>query len=82
MAQGIFVGLSTIDVVYRVNRFPTPNSKVAAQSQDVFVGGPATNAAIAFAHLGGKPALVTAAGRHALADAHQGPPTLRRWQRG
>jgi sugar/nucleoside kinase (ribokinase family) len=68
MAQGIFVGLSTIDVVYRVDRFPTPNSKVAAQSQDVFVGGPATNAAIAFAHLGGRPVLVTAAGRHALAD--------------
>ena len=68
MAHGIFVGLSTIDVVYRVDRFPTPNTKVAAQSQDVFVGGPATNAAIAFAHLGGKPTLVTAAGRHALAD--------------
>lgn len=68
MAQGIFVGLSTIDVVYRVDRFPTPNSKVAAQSQDVYVGGPATNAAIAFAHLGGKPALASAVGRHALAE--------------
>ncbi len=68
MAQGIFVGLSTIDVVYRVERFPTPNSKIAAQSQDVLVGGPATNAAIAFAHLGGKPTLVTALGRHALGE--------------
>ena len=68
MAQGIFVGLSTFDVVYRVNRFPTPNTKVAAQSQDVSVGGPATNAAIAFAHLGGKTTLVTAVGRHALGE--------------
>ena len=67
MAHGIFVGLSTIDVVYHVDGFPTANSKVVAQSQDVFVGGPATNAAIAFAHLGGSPSLVTAAGRNALA---------------
>ena len=63
----IFVGLSTIDVVYRVDEFPSPNSKVAAQSQDVFVGGPATNASIAFAHLGGKSTLVTAVGRNAMA---------------
>lgn len=68
MSVGIFVGLSTIDVVYRVDKFPAPNTKIAAQSQDVFVGGPATHAAIAFAHLGGSPTLVTAAGRHALAD--------------
>lgn len=68
MSVGIFVGLSTIDVVYRVDKFPAPNTKTAAQSQDVFVGGPATNAAFAFAHLGGSPSLVTAVGRHALAE--------------
>jgi sugar/nucleoside kinase (ribokinase family) len=62
------VGLSTIDVVYRVERFPSANTKVAAQSQSVFVGGPATNAAISFSHLGGKAALVTVAGRHGLAN--------------
>lgn len=67
MAHGIFVGLSTIDVVYGVDEFPTANSKVAAHSQDVFVGGPATNASIAFAHFGGKSALVTAVGCHPLA---------------
>lgn len=68
MPVGIFVGLSTIDVVYRVEKFPTPNTKVAAQSQDVFVGGPATNAAIAYAHLGGSATLVSAIGHHAVAD--------------
>jgi len=67
MSQGIFVGLSTIDVVYSVDKFPSANTKVAAQDQNVFVGGPATNAAIAFSRLGGKAALVTVAGRHALA---------------
>lgn len=68
MPVGIFVGLSTIDVVYRVDKFPAPNTKIAAQSQDVFVGGPATNAAIAYAHLGGEATLVSGIGRHALAD--------------
>jgi len=66
MTQGIFIGLSTIDVVYGVDVFPKTNAKVAAHSQDVFVGGPATNAAITFAHLGGQASLVTAVGRHPL----------------
>lgn len=68
MTNGIFVGLSTIDVVYGVDEFPSANSKVVAHSQDVFVGGPATNASIAFGFLGGKPTLVTAVGRHALVN--------------
>ena len=67
MASGIFVGLSTIDVVYGVDAFPAVNTKIAARSQDVFVGGPATNAAVTFAQLGGEPALVTAVGRNTLA---------------
>ncbi len=66
MASGIFVGLSTIDVVYGIDEFPAANAKVAAHSQEVFVGGPATNAAVAFAQLGGEPALVTAVGRNTL----------------
>lgn len=67
MTHGIFVGLSTIDIVYYVDEFPAPNTKVAAYGQYVFVGGPAANAAIAFAHLGGQATLVTAVGRHPLA---------------
>jgi len=65
---GIFVGLSTVDVVFGVDDFPSPNTKVAARSQDVFVGGPATNASITFAQLGGAATLVTTLGRHALAS--------------
>jgi len=67
-SKGIFVGLSTIDLVYSVDRFPAPNAKVAARSQEIFVGGPAANAAAAFRHLGGETTLVTAVGRHKLAD--------------
>lgn len=66
MNRGIFVGLSTIDIVYGVASFSGPNSKVTAQSQDVLAGGPATNAAITFAYLGGEATLVTALGRHPL----------------
>lgn len=67
MASGIFVGLSTIDVVYGVDEFPAANTKIAARSQEIFVGGPATNAAVTFARLGGEAALVTASGRSTLA---------------
>jgi sugar/nucleoside kinase (ribokinase family) len=68
MPSVLFVGLSTIDVVYDVDEFPIANTKVAARSQNVFAGGPATNAAIACAHLGGHAALVTVVGRNALAS--------------
>lgn len=64
--HGIFLGMSTIDIVYSVAQFPAPNSKVSAETQDVFIGGPATNAAIAFHHLGGKASLVTVVGHHPL----------------
>lgn len=68
VAKGVFVGLSTVDIVYRVDEFPAANSKIVARSQDVFAGGPATNAAIAFHHLGGESTLVTGVGRHVLAS--------------
>jgi sugar/nucleoside kinase (ribokinase family) len=67
--EALFVGLSTIDVIYNVAEFPAANTKVEARSQEVFVGGPATNAAVAFAALGGRAALVSAVGRHSLGNA-------------
>jgi sugar/nucleoside kinase (ribokinase family) len=67
MCRSIFVGLSTIDIVYRVDEFPAADTKVAAQSQSVYAGGPATNAAIACAHMGGEATLATVVGRNALA---------------
>jgi sugar/nucleoside kinase (ribokinase family) len=67
MASGIFVGLSTIDLVHTVDEFPPANTKAVARSQEVFAGGPATNAAITFSFLGGKATLVSVVGRHAVA---------------
>lgn len=69
MPNALFIGISTIDIVYRVDTFPAANTKIAAASQEVFAGGPATNAAIAFQHLGGHATLLSALGRHALTSA-------------
>jgi sugar/nucleoside kinase (ribokinase family) len=64
-SRGIFVGLSTIDIIHSLNEFPNKNQKITARSQEVAVGGPAANAAITFAFLGGTTTLITPVGRHA-----------------
>lgn len=69
MPNGIFVGLTTLDLVYQVDNFPAPNTKIAARSQDLFAGGPATNASVTFQHLGGHATLVSPVGRHLFASA-------------
>ena len=49
--RALFVGLTTIDIQYFVNEFPASNRKIKTNPPDLFVGGPATNAAVAFAKL-------------------------------
>ncbi|MBK3567477.1 PfkB family carbohydrate kinase [Streptomyces sp. MBT62] len=63
---GLFVGLCTLDVVQLVDHAPGPNEKLTARDQMVAAGGPAANAAVTFAHLGGTATLLTAIGRHPL----------------
>ncbi|MFF7389252.1 PfkB family carbohydrate kinase [Streptomyces scabiei] len=67
--RGLFVGLCTLDVVQLVDRVPGANEKLTAREQLVAAGGPAANAAVAFAHLGGSATLLTAIGRHPLGAA-------------
>ena len=59
---GVFVGLSTLDVIQLVDRLPGANEKVVALDMVTAAGGPAANAAVAFAALGGRPTLVTRVG--------------------
>ena len=59
---GLFVGLSTVDLVHRVQRAPGPDEKVVATRADLAAGGPAANAAVTFAGLGGRAVLLTALG--------------------
>lgn len=66
MANGLFVGLVTLDLVYLTSSPPENNQKIAASDYTVAAGGPATNAAVAFAHLGGCPALLGVVGNHPL----------------
>jgi sugar/nucleoside kinase (ribokinase family) len=64
--KGLFVGLATIDIHYLVGTFPPSNAKTVAEAFAMVVGGPATNAAITFAHLGGKSHSLFALGQHAF----------------
>lgn len=64
----LLAGLCTIDVVQRVTELPAPGEKVQSLSVDVAAGGPAANAAVTVAALGGRARLVTVLGSHPLAD--------------
>ncbi len=69
---GVFVGLATLDIVHRVVHHAGPDQKVTAIGQEIAAGGPAANAAVTFAALGGRALLVTALGAaplaHVIAD--------------
>lgn len=65
---GLFAGLSTVDIAYRVSEIPAPNQKVSTAAPQIAAGGPATNAAVTFAFLGGKSVLISAIGQHALSS--------------
>jgi sugar/nucleoside kinase (ribokinase family) len=59
---GLFIGRSVIDVINGIDAFPARDGKVTAKSQTIVGGGPALNAAITFAHLGGKSILYSSFG--------------------
>ncbi|WP_199429255.1 PfkB family carbohydrate kinase [Qaidamihabitans albus] len=63
----LLAGLCTVDVVQRVDDLPEPGRKVQSRSVTVAAGGPATNAAVTVAALGGEATLLTVLGTHPLA---------------
>lgn len=63
---GLFVGLTTLDFVYRVDRAPIANEKLVAADYTVAAGGPVTNAAVAFQYSGGSAMLLSAIGSHPI----------------
>lgn len=69
---GLFAGLATLDIVHTVARGVGADEKVTALHQDLAAGGPAANAAVTFAALGGEARLITALGRHPLAHVSRG----------
>ncbi|MFD6357250.1 PfkB family carbohydrate kinase [Nocardia tengchongensis] len=69
MSSAWFVGLTTVDIAYGVDSYPPEDSKTLARNQFLGAGGPAANAAVAYAILSGdSPTLVTALGRDRLAE--------------
>ena len=66
MNKGLFLGLTTLDLLYGVSYHPGPNEKLKAQWQLNFAGGPAANAAVAFSILGNEALLCSGLGTHPL----------------
>lgn len=66
--KGVFVGLAAVDLVHSVEDVPRRNQKLSVGGQQICAGGPAANAAVTFACLGGRAELVSAAGSHPLAS--------------
>jgi sugar/nucleoside kinase (ribokinase family) len=58
----LFVGRTTLDVLYRLDHLPEEDTKVYARQLQAAPGGPALNAAITHALLGGQATLVSAVG--------------------
>ncbi|MGE4560438.1 MAG: PfkB family carbohydrate kinase [Desulfobulbus sp.] len=68
MHKGIFLGLATADIVYYIPHHLHNNEKLKAERQIAYAGGPATNAAVAFAAFENDASLVTGLGQHSLAQ--------------
>jgi sugar/nucleoside kinase (ribokinase family) len=64
--RGLFVGLTTLDLIYQTNQPLMSNHKFVATDMAIAAGGPATNAAIAFQSLGNTARVLSALGEHPL----------------
>jgi sugar/nucleoside kinase (ribokinase family) len=64
--HGLFIGLTTLDCIYRADHPPQANQKLVASDYSLSAGGPVTNAAVAFAHLGGRATVVSVMGCHPM----------------
>src|SRR5438105_13530586 len=58
----LFVGRTTLDALYWLDRLPEEDTKIYARDFKAAPGGPASNAAITHALLGGKTTLLSAIG--------------------
>lgn len=65
---GVFVGAATLDLHHLVAPGRARDSKGPSLRFGMYAGGPAANAAVTFAHLGGRPVLFAEVGMHPLGD--------------
>ena len=66
--KGLFIGLTTIDIQYFVDKFPDSNKKIKTKPPEILVGGPATNAAVAFSKLNNSAILASAVGQNSFSN--------------
>lgn len=66
--RGLFIGLTTVDIQYFVDDFPRSNLKVKTTAPEILVGGPATNAAVAFSYLNNGAHLVSSVGQNPFSE--------------
>jgi sugar/nucleoside kinase (ribokinase family) len=64
--SGLFVGLITLDFIYLADSPPQNNQKLVATDYTVAAGGPATNAAVTFSHLGNQSTVLGVLGSHQI----------------
>ena len=64
--HGLFVGITTLDLIYLAPYFPHTNEKLSAIDSLVSAGGPATNASVAFSVLGNQSRLLSVLGNHPI----------------
>ena len=67
--KGLFIGLTTLDVIHQVEQLPGQNQKVKSQRFVMAAGGPVTNGAVSFSAYGGHATLVTRLPDHPLSHA-------------
>jgi sugar/nucleoside kinase (ribokinase family) len=67
-SRGLFIGLAGVDLVYYLDNLPLENNKIKTTDYEMHIGGPAANAAITYAILGGKAKLVTSIGDSKLGE--------------
>lgn len=60
--KGLFVGLCTKDILFYTDDLPSHNHKSKTDDFSAYIGGPAANAAITYAALGGDATLATCLG--------------------
>ncbi|WYL96612.1 MAG: sugar kinase [Gloeotrichia echinulata IR180] len=66
MQHGLFIGLITLDFIYLAESPPKNNQKIVAIDYTVAAGGPATNASVAFSHLGNQAKVLGVLGSHPM----------------
>ncbi len=68
MTTVLVLGMAAVDFVLSVPEFPTEATKYRAEAAEIVGGGPAANAAVAIARLGGTATLAARLGDDSLAD--------------